>query len=61
MRLKKRKENRKYFAAARVTEAEYNKIKLRAGLYCEGNISDWVVSAALNYEPRKEHMKKDGK
>jgi len=53
VKLKKRKDNKKRTIAARVTEREFNKIKLKAGLYCEGNLSEWVASAAMNYNPAK--------
>lgn len=56
MKLKKRKENRIKTIAFRVTEREYNKIRLKAGIYSEGKISDWVASSALNYRPTKGEL-----
>lgn len=41
----------------RLTEKEKNRIKILAGIYCEGNISQWVVHAAIN-APRKILNKK---
>jgi len=56
MRLKKRKNNKLKTITFRVTEKEYNKIKLKAGLYTDRNISEWVGSAALNYRPDKSDI-----
>lgn len=56
MRLKKRKENRKERVTARVTSREFNEIKLKAGLYCEGNISEWIATAALKYKPNRNDV-----
>lgn len=58
MQLRKRKDNRNKYIGIRVTELELNKIKLKAGLYCEGNISAWVATSALKYTPKKEDIKK---
>ena len=56
MRLKKRKNNKVKTIASRVTETEFNKIKLKAGLYAEGNVSDWLAIAALKYKPEKKDL-----
>lgn len=56
MRLKKRKSNKTKTIAFRVTQKEFNKIKLRAGLYAEGILSEWVAIAALKYRPAKEDI-----
>lgn len=53
MKLKKRNQNKKKILGFRVTEAEYNKIKIKANLYCDGTISNWLVNAALNYKPNR--------
>ena len=56
MRLKKKKNTKGKFIGFRVNESEYNRIKIKAGLYTEGNISEWVLYAALRYKPVKEEM-----
>lgn len=56
MKLKKRKENRNKFIGFRVTEREYNEIKLRAGLYSKGIISEWVATSAIKYRPSKDDL-----
>jgi len=56
MKLKKRINNKKKILGFRVNEIEFNKIKLKANLYCNGNISNWLASAALNYKPNREEL-----
>ena len=38
------------------TEKEFNKIKLKAGLYTESNMSEYVALSAINYRPDKSDI-----
>ena len=42
--------------AFRVNDKEYNIIKIKSGLYTEGNISEWILYSSLNYQPSKEEV-----
>jgi len=55
MRLKKDLKNK--HLQARVSAMEINKIKIRANLYTNGNVSEWMVFAAMNYKPGKRSLK----
>lgn len=56
MRLKKNKKNKSELIAARVSVEELNKIKTKANIYAEGNISQWIVYSALNCKPKKTDL-----
>ncbi len=56
MRLKKKKHNKNNFIAARLNEKEFKRIKLKANLYTEGNLSEWLIHAALNHRPRTDDL-----
>ena len=56
MRIKKRKHSKEEMIGARVNKEEFNKIKLNANLYTEGNLSEWIVYAALNCKPNKTDL-----
>ena len=58
MRLRKRFHAREKSITIRVTEKEYNQIKIKAGLYTDGNLSEWIACAALSYRPPKAMMEK---
>ena len=64
MRLKKNKSNKTSRPSFRCTEAEENKIQQKANIYTDGNLSEYVVFAALNFVPSKddfEPQKKKGR
>jgi len=58
MRLKKQNKYKEKTVAFRVTDRDLNKIKIKAGLYTDGNISEWVTYAALKYRPMKDEIEK---
>lgn len=58
MRLKKRNHIREKTITIRVTDKEFNLMKIKAGLYTEGNMSEWMACAALSYKPVKSAMEK---
>ena len=56
MRLKKQKDNKNETIGARVNNEQLNKIKLNANIYTDGNLSEWLVYAALNCKPQKKDL-----
>lgn len=44
----------------RITEKEYKKIKRKAMLYAEGNISAYLIYCGINFVPHKSEIKKRG-
>ena len=55
-RLKRDKIYKTHFIGVRCTEEQYNEIKLKANLYTEGNISEFTLYSALNFEPNYEDL-----
>ena len=53
MRLKKNKIYKGKVIAFRVTEKEFNLIKIRANLYTDGNVSEWITQAGLKFKPKR--------
>lgn len=49
MRIKKRAGKKSEFVGLRLSLDDLNKIRQRALLYCDGNISEFILYAALNY------------
>jgi hypothetical protein len=60
MRLKKNKQNKTNNFSFRCTDSEANKIQAKANIYNDGNVSEYLVYAALNFIPGKEDLD-DGK
>ena len=56
IRLKKRKTHKDHSITFRCTTEEYNRIMTKALLYCEGNLSEWALHAALNYRVVKKDL-----
>lgn len=54
MRLKKNKNNKTERIALRLTEQENNKVKQKANIYTNGNVSEYMLYASLNFVPSKE-------
>lgn len=54
VRLKTTKDNKTGRITFRCKVKEENKIKQKANIYCEGNISEYILYAALNFVPGKE-------
>ena len=61
MRLKKNKTNKTDSVRFRCTEADANRIQQKANIYTEGNVSEFVLFAALNFVPSKDDMEKEKK
>jgi len=58
MRLKRTTKYRTKKVESRVTEEEKNYIRTKALLYCEGNESEFIRYAALNFVPEKQDIEK---
>jgi len=56
MRLKKKNHNKNIIVSVRFSQREYNKLKIKAGLYTEGNISEWLVFTGINHRPHKNDL-----
>ena len=61
MRLRRMKEKKSEFIGLRVSVEELNRIKQRALLYCEGNMSEFILYACLNYEIKEKDLEQKGK
>ena len=59
MRLKKSRSNKTATIAARCLQEEWNRAQQKANIYTEGNLSEWVLFAALNYVPGKEDFEEE--
>lgn len=59
MRLKKNKKNKCKNINIRCTEEDFNKIKRKANIYTEGNISELVLFAVLDFVPNKDDFEKE--
>jgi len=60
MRLKKAKQEKNSTVATRCTIPEHNKIQQKANIYCDGNVSEYLLYAALNFVPGREDFEKEG-
>lgn len=58
MRIKKKNKTKTKFIGARASDREENEIKLKANIYTEGNISEWIIYAACNHIPRSEDLER---
>ena len=58
-RLKKKKVYKTRFIGVRCNDEQYNEIKLKANLYTEGNVSEYVLHAALNYEVSRDDLENE--
>ena len=56
VRLKKVKKQKTRHIGIRTTDKEYNEIKKRALLYTEGNVSEFMLYAAKNYEIKEKDL-----
>jgi len=57
IKMKEKKRKRKsQKIEVRVSEEFKNKVKQKALLYCEGNLSEYILSALENYKPRREDL-----
>lgn len=54
MRLKKSDTNKTSRVTFRCKESEENKLQQKANIYTDGNISEYILYAALNFVPSKE-------
>lgn len=56
MRIKKRVGKKSEFIGLRCSLEDLNKIRQRALIYCEGNISEFILYAALNYHISRKDL-----
>ena len=61
MRLKKPQKNKTDNLVFRCTKEERNQIKRKANIYTEGNLSEWILFAALNCVPDKNDFEDEKK
>jgi hypothetical protein len=47
------KDNKTKMVSFRVNQTDYNKMKLKAGLYANGNLSKWIIYTAMNHKTNK--------
>ncbi len=59
MRLKRSKKNKEGRVSFRCLETEENKIQQKANIYTDGNLSEYVLYAALNFVPSKEDFEEE--
>lgn len=59
MRLKNTKKSKTSRVAFRCTENEENKMQQKANIYTEGNISEYIIFAALNFVPSKSDFEQE--
>lgn len=55
-RLKQDKVYKASFIGLRCTEEQFNEIKIKANIYTEGNLSEYVLYAALNFVVNYEDL-----
>lgn len=53
IRLKSKPEIKNRVLALRCSDKEFNKVKMLAMLYSEGNMSEYTLYAALNFRPSR--------
>ena len=56
-----KKDNKKHQLNIRVSQEQKNFLKSKALLYTEGNVSEYLIYAALNFVPSKEDFEENGK
>ncbi len=59
MRLKKKKEYKAYVIQLRLTEKDKNRLKQKANIYTEGNVSELLLYAGLNFIADKNELEQD--
>ena len=59
--IKKNKAYRIGKIGLRCTEKEKNQLQIKANLYTKGNLSEYVLFAALNYAVKRNDLEKGGK
>ncbi len=58
MRLKKLKEPKSCLKTFRLKLTEKHEIQQKANIYTDGNVSEWLIYAALNHIPRKKDLER---
>ena len=59
MRLKKGNNNKVKRTTFRSTESEFNKIQQKANIYTDGNLSEYILFASLNFVPSKDDFEEE--
>lgn len=58
-RLKRKKNYKTEYIGVRMNKEQRNEIQLKANLYTDGNLSEFVLYSALNFEPNYEDLEDD--
>jgi hypothetical protein len=61
MRLKKNEKYKTVRMELRCKPSEKNRVQQKANIYTEGNLSEYILFASLNFVPSKEDFEKDKK
>ncbi len=61
IRLKKSKKNKTSKISFRCLEEEENKLQQKANIYTDGNLSEYLLFAGLNFVPSKEDFEETNK
>jgi len=61
MRLKKQKKIRNFYVKARCSETVKNALQCKANIYTDGNLSEYLIYAGLNFIPGKEDFEEKKK
>lgn len=61
MKLKSPKETKEEYVKARCHQVDKNAMQVKANLYTDGNLSEWVLYASMNFVPGKEDFEKPKK
>ena len=56
MRLKKKNNIKNKTISLRVSKKELYKMIIKASLYTEGNLSEWIIFSATEHRPKKEEL-----
>ena len=55
-RLKKKKNQKQNFIGLRASDEEKNKMQIKANLYTDGNLSEWIIYSGINYSPKRDEL-----
>ncbi len=58
MRLKRPVKTKEESIRIRTKEKDKNRMQAKANIYTEGNLSEYIIYAALNFVPSKEDFEK---
>lgn len=58
-RLKRNKDYKTEFIGVRLNKEQRNELQLKANLYTNGNLSEFVLYSSLNFEPQYADLEDD--